>query len=478
MTRRRTIASLHQASRRAPGTGALLGALACLTACVDEAEQSLDLAVIAGCESESYSACAIADTACQEQIFRAVSCLRQMPDATRPTIRVITRDEYEALLLAPAPASEEPAEAPEPMAEAESSTVGIGDPRVSRTLELLGLAQPADFSAESFATLYSESVPGYYANDDDVITVIDQGDEQGSTDGDDTLLIAHEYLHALQDQDVDLASVRAENATFDQFLATLAVTEGEASMFEAFYAAAMWQLEGEIDFDSHFTAWIPSVEEYYGAQSPLLVGPRYFPYSFGARYVYGVYSEGGVPAVRDIYSNMPTSVVGMLGGELEGASAESLEALPAPAPPPEFELVAQDTLGPWIFGKFLQRSLSQYAFDQLASHWRGDRFFVYSRGETTVTGIWVVQLDNSSAAQQYSAMLSGGGNVNLSPSAFNVLNQRSVAVGVTDEPASEATWAANISDAQRAWLEQGSASAAAPRISPILRRRMLRLPTR
>jgi hypothetical protein len=255
-------------------------------------------------------------------------------------------------------------------------------------------------------------------------------------------------LHALQDQDVDLSSVRAENPSFDQFLATLGVIEGEASMFEAFYAAAMWRLEGEIDFDSHFTAWIPSVEEYYGLQSP-------------------------------IHANMPTSVIDMLGGDLEGATVESLEALPAPAPSPEFELVAQDTLGPWIFGKFLQRALSQYAFDQLASHWRGDRLFVYASGEAVVTGIWAVQLDSESAAEQCSAMLSGGGNTTLSRSVFNVNNGRNVAVGVTDVPDSRTTWAANIAAAQEDGLtESGLASAAPPRIAPILRRRMTRFLTR
>lgn len=449
-------------------------ALAGLAACAGEPDMSLDLAAIAGCESESYDACTVIDAGCQEQIFRAVTCLRDVPEATRPDIRIITRAEYEAELVAPAEPASEPTAAEEPVAAGEASSANFGDARVSRTLELLGLAQPADFSAESVVTLYSESVPGYYSNEDELITLIDGGDEPRN-DGDDTLIIAHEYLHALQDQEIDLGSVLENLQTFDQYLATLAVIEGEASMFEAFYAAAMWRLEGDVNFDSRFTSWIADIEESYGTQSPLLVGPRYFPYSFGARYMYGVYVRGGVAAVRDTYANMPKSVVDMIGGDLAGASVESLEALPAPAALADFELVAADTLGPWIFGKFLQRSLSQFAFDQLASHWRGDRFFVYARSDATVAGIWAVQLDTTGSAEQLASMV-GQGNVNLSPSALGVTTGRNAAVIVTDDASTSAPWQPNVTAAQQAALtDSGSSSAAAPLLSPLLRRRMVRL---
>ncbi len=449
--------------------------LAALAACSGEPDDdSLDLPVIAGCESESYAACSVIDAACQEQIFQAVTCLRETPEATRPEIRIITRAEYEAELLAPAEPAAEPAATAAPGEEAELPSANLGDARVSRSLELLGLAQPADFSTDSVVTLYSESVPGYYSNADDLITLIDQGDQQTASDGDDTLIIAHEYLHALQDQEIDLGGVHESVRTFDQYLATLAVIEGEASMFEAFYAAAMWQLEGDVDFDSHFTSWISDSEELYGAQSPLLVGPRYFPYSFGARYMYGVYGRGGMAAVRDTYANMPKSVVDMIGNELEGAIVESLEALPAPAPLSDYTLVAADTLGPWIFGKFLQRSLSQFAFDQLASRWRGDRIFVYARADVTVTCIWAVQLDTTAAAAPFAAMV-GAGNVNLSASALGVSTGRNVAVVVTDDAGTSAPWRLNVTAAQEAALaEAGSPSAAAPPISPLVRRRMVR----
>jgi hypothetical protein len=257
----------------------------------------------------------------------------------------------------------------------------------------------------------------------------------------------------------------------------LGVIEGEAAMFESFFGAAMWRLEGDVDFSSHYTSWLPAAEESYAGQSPLLVGPRYFPYSYGASYVYGVYVEGGVAAVRDLYANLPQSVLSMLPGDpaLREASIDPLDALAAPVAPLDFELVSQDTLGPWVFGKFLQRSLSEYAFEQLASHWRGDRFFVYARGGSVVTGVWAIQLDAVPAAEQLTAMLSGGGNVNLSPSAFSVSAGRNVAVAVTDDTSSSALWMGNIAVAQQnAQSEPGSSSSAgAPRLSAALRRRLV-----
>ena len=460
------------------GSGAL--------ACADEPAAGPPLAVIEGCEAENYAACDVLDASCQERVFAAIACLRQMPDATQPEVRVITRDEYEALLSAP------------PMEEASTDTEGSdtqdsdteGSPAqtdeesaaesasVERALVLLGLAQPADLSAESVVALYSETVPGYFSNDDGFVTLIDDP-EDPSNPGDDTLLLAHEFLHALQNQEFDLGAAAADDATFDRYLATISVIEGEAAMFQGFFGAAMWQLGGDIDFRSHYTAWIPNAEDVFADQSPLLVGPRYFPYSYGARFVYELYEQGGVAAIRELYSNFPSSVLPMLpsdgsSGALIDAEVESLDTLLAPAPATNFRLVSEDSLGPWVFGKFLQRSLSQFAFDELASHWRGDRFFVYAR-EASVTGVWAVQLDDVARADQLRAMVDGGGNVNLAEGAFGVVAGRNVAITVTDDGSLDAEWLSNVAAAQQSatGAPPDDSMAAGARLSSAERQRLI-----
>lgn len=460
---------------------ALIGAPGAM-ACGDEPAAAAPLTVIEGCEAQSYAACDALEVSCQERVFAAIACLRQMPDATQPEVRVITRGEYETLLSAP-PMTEGSADTDATETEGSAAQTDAAsateEANLERALVLLGLAQPADLSEESVVALYSETVPGYFSNDDGFVTLIDDP-ENPSTAGDDTLLLAHEFLHALQSQEFDLDAAAPDDATFDQYLATISVIEGEAAMFQGFFAAAMWQLGGDIDFRSHYTAWVPNAEEVFAGQSPLLVGPRYFPYSYGARFVYEVYEQGGIAAIRELYSNLPSSVLSMLpsdgnsSGTLIDAEVEPLDTLLAPAPATDFRLIRQDSLGPWVFGKFLQRSLSQFAFDQLAPHWRGDRFFVYAR-EASVTGVWAVQLDDVARAEQLQAMVEGGGNVNLADSAFAAVEGRNVAITVADDASLDAEWLTNIAAAQQSAPGAAAADsmAAGLRLSSSERRRLI-----
>jgi hypothetical protein len=444
--------------------------------CLSEADHGLDLPPIAGCESEAYAPCDIHQPVCQARVFATVSCLRGTPDAPPPEVRTITQSEYEAELSAPPTGDRE--------ATPEAEAAALADNRsVERTLELLGLARAGDLTPASYVELFSTTVPGYYSSADRRVTLIEQGPGGRDDPGGNTVLLAHELVHALQDRDVGLQALYEASTTFDRDLATQSVIEGEASMIESFFAAAMWGLEGDLDFRSHFTSWVEDAEERFGDQSPLLVSRRYFPYSYGARYVYNVFSQGGMPLVRDIYRSMPQSVLPMMLSvdsvvELE---VDTLAALSAPAATGDFELRVEDTLGPWVFSKFLSRALSSYAERQLSSRWRGDRFFVYGHVNGSVTGIWIVRFDVAAAAEQFAGLLTRRGDTGLSSSAFAVSSGRDVAVAVTDELGSQPDWIVAISQAQTDALaseSEAEVAAAAPRglpLSAALRQRLVGL---
>ncbi len=443
--------------------------------CSSEGDDGLDLPPIAGCESEAYAPCDILQAACQARVFATVSCLRGMPDAPPPEVRTITQGEYEAELSAPA--AEDEGVTPEAEAAA------LADNRsVERTLELLGLAQAGDLTPASYIELFATTVPGYYSSADQRVTVIEQSEARRDDPGGDTVLLAHEFVHALQDRDVGLLALYEGVTTFDQSLAIQSVVEGEASMIESFFAAAMWGLEGDLDFRSHFTSWVEEREEDFGDQSPLLVSRRYFPYSYGARYVYNVFSQGGMPLVRDLYRGMPESVLPMMlsVGSVVDLEVDALGALRAPAITGELEARVDDTLGPWVFSKFLRRALSAYAESQLSSRWRGDRFFVYGDVAESVTGIWLIRFDEAAAAEQFAGLLAARVNSRLATRAFSVSSGRDVAVAVTEDLGSEPQWTLAISEAQAAALaseSEGEVAAAAPRglpLSAALRQRLIR----
>lgn len=419
----------------ARGSAALL-AFGLGLGCSNEGQvSSLDVVVEAGCDGESYSACNPFDAGCQERTFSTVRCLRAMPDAVLPEVRLITANEYAAELS-------------RSFAEPDPSAPSAGG--FERILALLGLAMTGELSPESFVTLYVETVPGYYSAGEDRITLIERPPGERSDAGQDTLLLAHELSHALQDQDVDLTTLRPEEQTFDEYLAITSVIEGEASMLEAFFSAAMWGLDGDPDFRSHFVSWVERAEEAFGSQSPLTVGPRYFPYSYGARYVYNVYDAGGSAAVRELYRNLPTSVLPMLLS-VDGVvqpEPDSLGDLVVPVAPDGYTLGLEETLGPWVLRRFLERSLSASSPAELVSHWRDDRLLVYEAEAGVFTGVWLLRFDDAASAERFSTLFEARPPLSLPAAAFAVRSERDVAIGVMDEPSAATEWQAAVEVAQ------------------------------
>jgi hypothetical protein len=302
-----------------------------------------------------------------------------------------------------------------------------------------------------------ETVPGYYAPDADRVTLIERPPGEAYDAGEDTLLLAHEFSHALQDQDVDLATLGPEEATFDQYLAITSVIEGEAAMLEGFFGAAMWGLAGDPDFRSHFVSWVERAEESFGAQSPLTVGPRYFPYSYGARYVYNVYEAGGSAAVRELYRNLPTSVLPMLLS-VDGVvqpEPDPLGELAVPVAPEGYTLSVEESLGPWVLRRFLERSLSPSIAGELEGHWRGDRFLVYETDAALVTGLWLLRFDDVASAERFSSSFEARPSLSLPSVTFASRSERDVAIGVMDEPSTTTEWQAAV-EAARAGSAAGT----------------------
>lgn len=452
--------------RVCPGArGAALIVLWLALGCSDEDEQTLDVLIEAGCERESYSACDAFDAGCQARVFSGVRCLRGMPDAVLPEVRLITPGEYRAELE---------------MSFAEPEATSPSSLAFERSLALLGLAMTGELSPESVVTLYVDTVPGYYESAEDRVTLIEPPPGERPDVGRDTLLLAHELSHALQDQDVNLATLGPEEPTFDQYLAITSVIEGEATMLEGFFGAAMWGLRGDPDFRSHFVSWLDRAEEVFGAQSPLTVGPRYFPYSYGARFVYNVYEAGGNAAVRDLYQSLPTTVLPMLLSvdQVVQPEPDSLEDLVLPVAPEGYTLGIEETLGPWVLRRFLERSLSSSAAAELEGHWRGDRFLVYETEAAFVTALWLLRFDDAATAVRFTSLFEERPSLSLPAVTFASRSERDVAIGVMDEPSSTTQWQAAVEAARTGGAASTRLAAAVKstvrRSSAATKRRLLR----
>jgi hypothetical protein len=395
---------------------------------------AVSLSVFDGCENEFHGSCDVLDAECQSRVFSTARCLRHQPDATLPLVRVISQQELLSELMAEG-------EEADPGSPADAAA----DAALLHAIELLGLAQPGELSAESYARVFVDTVPAFYSDVDGVVTLIEDasGDASGKT-----LTLFHELVHALQDQDQSLAALDTEETqSFDPYLAALSVVEGEAEMLESFVAAAGWGFERDPDFRSAFTSWLPSAEAAFAEQSPFLVSPRYFPYSYGARFVFDVFSSAGMAGVRQLFDAPPPSVLPMLlneGGPV-AALPEPLDSA-EPSALPGFTRHEPDRFGPWVFQKFLEMVVPDALDVGLPSHWRGDRFLVWSSDEQGVAAAWTVRLDTEAAARELfthaeAVTLRGAPSRN----AFCVRAGREVTIGATDGADTRADWAAAIS---------------------------------
>jgi hypothetical protein len=445
------------------GSLALLAAFGCHSDEADEPAPYATLPVIAGCEQQSFEACDTLEEECQRRVFATMTCLRQMPEAVMPPVRVLTSAEQLADFQADA--TEDPD-------EVKSRIV------LERALVLLHLAQRDELSPDNQAQVFVDTTAAYYSSDTGVVTMSAQeGDEPRDLESD-TLTLAHEFVHALQDQDVGIGSVFAGSETFDDYLARTSLVEGEATMQEAFVSAAIWGFDDNPNFREHFTYWLTRTDEQIQQQSPLLIAPRFIPYSYGSRFVYNVYEHGGLEEVRARFQEPPHSVLPILLSidQLQEPPTESFAGLAEPALD-GFEQVVSDTLGPWVLQTFLQRLLPNLPSADVVKAWRGDRLLVYSTLDTgqTVTALWTLRfVDGAGAASFENGLRNERQAFPLLASSFISQRDRDVTLGLSEDASSLPAWSAALDLAQQSWGQSAPPSAAPPpmrsRLAQIARR--------
>lgn len=143
------------------------------------------------------------------------------------------------------------------------------------------------------------SVGGYYDPDADEIVVVSENRTAAEMD---ELTLAHELVHALQDQYYNISSF--DRGTRDRYNARNGIIEGDANYVEYLYER---RCEDEWDGECLF----PQTEPGESGDSELAnYGPylmNFQPYSDGPAFVRDHHEEGGWEAVNDVYETPPAS---------------------------------------------------------------------------------------------------------------------------------------------------------------------------
>ena len=204
---------------------------------------------------------------------------------------------------------------------------------------------------------------------------------------------AHEYTHALQDQNFGLDKLGIDTADQgDRDLARTSLAEGDATL-----SMMQWMTKNLSALDLLTIAGDPSSAaqtEQFDRAPAILRKTLLFPYEQGLAFVESASNKGGWAAVNKLYDSPPDSTSQILHPELyaSGVAPVPVTVPAVPASLSGWKLTMQDTLGElqlrtWLEGESPTDAATKIAASATAE-WGGDRVGLYEGPG----GAWAVVL--------------------------------------------------------------------------------------
>jgi hypothetical protein len=259
-----------------------------------------------------------------------------------------------------------------------------------RLYKALGLI-PADSSLRTLSLdLLSGGVAGFYRNDEGKLYVVSKSGGPGANE---RFYFAHEYDHALQDQNStifkDFDGVLDQS---DELLARQAIYEGDASLLMTQWAAANLSQTDLLELLAAGSD--PAVQQVMATTPAILRDTLTFPYTTGLAYVSNIQSTGGWGAVNDLFKKMPVSTEQILHPDKSGEAPVAV-TLPADVKTKlgtGWTVPLEDTFGELQLGIWLREAgVPAAAAAAAAAGWGGDRLAVIEGPD----GAWAVVMQTA-----------------------------------------------------------------------------------
>jgi hypothetical protein len=223
-----------------------------------------------------------------------------------------------------------------------------------------------------------------------------------------SMILAHEFTHALQDQNFDFgAKDEALKSNGDRALALHSVAEGDATI--AGYACMLGRMDSAIlatlignlkSFSQTFTGAAAGVPR--GVAEPLI-----FQYTDGVRFVAQAYQRGGWNAVNKLYSDPPQSTQQIIDPSLyfdHSTLPDAVTLAGYQSRMTGWHKADEDTLGELGLRIILENARGTASPDlTLATGWAGDRIVMLRKGEA-VSVIWLLAFRDPDSASRFAAV--------------------------------------------------------------------------
>jgi hypothetical protein len=278
----------------------------------------------------------------------------------------------------------------------------IPAPVVRATNEMLFLLNvvPSDFDYEkSLLVLLEAQLAGFYEPKDKTMYLLA---DLPSADREATL--AHELVHALQDQHYDLgALIKFRDDATDRLSAVHALAEGDATSAMMDHML-LGQGQRAIDLGDEVislqTRALVELSPSMASVPTIVKRSVISPYVDGIEFVHWARRQGGWAAVDAIWAKPPTTTEQLLHPQKLTLREPALEVA-IPAPPKGSALAAfyHDVLGEQSLRLLLEEWAPRRTAVEGASDWGGDRIAVFESGERRALA-WHLRFDNELAAQR------------------------------------------------------------------------------
>lgn len=267
--------------------------------------------------------------------------------------------------------------------------------------QLLGLISPGDDLMELELRLATSQVLGFYDTDEKAMFMVGQ-DHELDTLG--VITVSHEFVHALQDQHFDLGALLEEaEDDWDTHLALVALVEGDATLAGMDYTRRFIAPADLLTIDfAEISRLTSEMESFPEALQQELV----FPYEAGAGFARALFDDGGWAAINDAFDAPPTTTEQILHPEKYPVGEAGHEiALPDLTSDlgGRWRLEASNSLGEFLLTNHLDTQLSRTEAVNAAAGWGGDRWALYSDGDTGKLLLLAVEWDAPEELHQFFA---------------------------------------------------------------------------
>ena len=251
-----------------------------------------------------------------------------------------------------------------------------------RAYQLLGLIPEGTSLKELYLKLLGSQVAGYYDSDTKELYVVSRSGGLGPTE---RISFAHEFDHALQDQNFGLKNLQLDAiGESDRSLARLSVAEGDATLLMSVWAAQ--NLAPDELLQLLQAASDPEQTAILAQMPDILKDSLLFPYTAGQALVASIQATGGWAAVDKLYATPPASTEQVMHPDKYAAHEAPIKVdFPkdlAARLGSGWSVDLQDTMGEFELQTWLKSAgkVAQAKATTAAQGWGGDRFALVSNG--------------------------------------------------------------------------------------------------